>query len=225
MLTELNNDINSLVHDIEVPLDIYNSEADMEIYNLTKDEITKANSPEYLKFILAARRKRLYAQAVVPQHNGKSLFCLSNELYANFNFIEIAMALDLFPNLNSVEFTLNQFNENDSGTLTFTDDIHSALHTTISVSALGVRLRDWFDEKTVDEINRYIFTHNEKFNNAMNKETLILVNSTSTLLDACATVYSQMGKTTANSTMPLFDCIPKNMTETPIFVFTDYLER
>ena len=77
----------------------------------------------------------------------------------------------------------------------------------------------------MDEINRYIFTHNEKFNNAMNKETLILVNSTSTLLDACATVYSQMGKTTANSTMPLFDCIPKNMTETPIFVFTDYLER
>lgn len=223
-ISEINNSINSLVHDIEIPLDINSNLADRTIYNLTKDDVVAAFSPEYLKFILADRRKVLYSIAVKHRKDG-DLFCLNDTIYKMFNFIEIALALDIFPNLNSISFITDSLDSKGEGILTFTDDANPALNAKIRVCSFGIRLRDWFDEKTTDEINRQIFVCNEKFNNIMSRDNLILINQMNSLLDVCAGVYASMGKTAENSTMPLFDAIPKTMMQVPAFVFTDYLER
>lgn len=222
-ITEINSSICTLVHDIEIPLDVKGSMADAEMYRLTRDEAVTMFSPEYLKFLLADRRRVLYAVAVKHNKDGE-LFCLDDNIYRAFNFVEIALALDVFPNLNSVSFTTTPLPENTESILTFTDDANPALNAKVGVSALGIRLRDWFDEKATDEINRQVFIHNDKFNNAMTKDNLILINQFGSLLDICASAYASLGRNTENSTMPLFDTVPKALASTPTFIFTDFLE-
>jgi hypothetical protein len=220
---EINGSINSLLHDIEVPLDIFASTADAEIYDRIKNEPIQNFSPQYLSFMLQSRRKKLYKYAARSEKNKEYLY-LTNDVYSNFNFIEIALAIDMFPNLNSVTFIQEPLEENMEGVLTFSDDINKALNAKVRVSSLGVRLRDWFDAQTTNEINRQIAVHNEKFNNAMHKDNLMLINDVNSFFDVCASTFSAMGKN-PNDKIPLFELVPKSMMEVPVFIFTDYLER
>lgn len=220
----INSSINLLVHDIDVYLNISSSYADLMIYSIIKNETVQAFSPEYLKFLLGDRRKALISRAV-HRFNGMEEVRLTDEIYKDFNFIEIALLVDLFPNLHAVSFTTDEIDDGEDAVMSFSDETNPSFYSAIRLNAFGVRLREWFDERTVDEMNKQICIHNDKFNNAMHKDSLMLINEMSGLLDVCATVYSSMGKTVGNSTMPLFDIVPKSLMNVPVFVFTDYLER